>query len=466
MSGNDILFRYQPSGASKLTAWSQSRKLKDKNIVGVAASHALAKEDLSGLKPYAGMFISLGGKYSLPPALLAAIASRESRGGSALSAEGWGDNNNGFGLMQVDKNAHRPEGGPHSLAHLDQATRILKSSVDGVKRKHPDWPAEQQLRGGVAAYNFGVGNVQTASGMDRGTTGDDYSSDVWARARFLASEFGGGQGATAASSTPPATGSAATPRAAPTAGGGTGSEVVHDLQLWLVRHGFMTEAEVRTGPGLLGPKTRAAVARFLGAHADAPGGDAAPAAPSEPVPGDGTQVLGEGFSLNTQDPILRKLATGKLSPGANHSCVRTTLNNMKRLDVSNIPAATGSDPNNSRGAMVQLIANGYWTSLPLVGAHSRKIVSPYGTVNAYVIPAGTYAKMAKAGRIPSGAIIFQTKHGWSYGEGPYGNDMGIVRDGGRVTFNYASMPPIIYREKTKEVVLLVPKSALVRNAQS
>ncbi|OJH39383.1 hypothetical protein BON30_17890 [Cystobacter ferrugineus] len=439
--------------------------------MGVAASQELAREDLPRLKPYAGLFVSLGGKYHLPPALLAAIASRESRGGSALSAEGWGDNHNGFGLMQVDKNSHPPQGGPYSLAHLEQATRILKASVDEVTRKHSGWAAEQQLRGGVAAYNVGVSNVRTIAGMDRGTTGDDYSGDVWARAQFLAPDFGGGKGAATTAALPPATGSA--PPAAAASGGAssTGAKakslpVVKDLQLWLVRHGYMTEAEMKTGPGVLGPRTRAAVARFLEAHADAPGGDAAPAAPAEPVSGDGSQVLDEGFSLNTQDPILRKLATGKLSTGANHSCVRTTLNNMKRLEVGHIPAATGSDPNNSRGAMVQLLANGYWTSLPLAGSHARKIVSPYGTVSAYVIPTSTYAKVAKKGWIPSGAIIFQTKHGWDYGEGPYGNDMGIVRDGGRVTFNYASMPPIIYREHTKEVVLVVPRSALVRKARS
>jgi hypothetical protein len=34
--------------------------------------------------------------------------------------------------------------------------------------------------------------------------------------------------------------------------------------------------------------------------------------------------------------------------------------------------------------------------------------------------------------------------------------MGIVRDGGRTTFNYAAMPPIIYGD-AREVVVLVPR---------
>jgi hypothetical protein len=42
-----------------------------------------------------------------------------------------------------------------------------------------------------------------------------------------------------------------------------GDPVVHELQQLLVRHGYMTDAQVQTGPGILGPKTRAAMTRFL-----------------------------------------------------------------------------------------------------------------------------------------------------------------------------------------------------------
>ncbi|MET0406663.1 MAG: transglycosylase SLT domain-containing protein [Cystobacter sp.] len=476
MSVNDILFRYQPSGASEATA-AQSRKLKKDKTVGVAASQALALEDLPRLKPYAPLFLSAGKKHDLPPALLAAIASRESRGGSALSSDGWGDNHNGFGLMQVDKNSHTPAGGPRSLAHLEQATRILKDSVQAVARKHSDWSAEQKLRGGVAAYNVGVGNVRTLAGMDRGTTGDDYSSDVWARARCLAPNFGGGAGgAVAASSPPPVTTTAPKAKATSPGAAAQGEPVVHALQLWLVRHGYMTGDEVKTGPGILGPKTRAAVAHFLGdrpepstsSPATSPSTPPAPStpAPSTPVSSPGGSVLAEGVSLNLQDPILLKLATGTLHTGKNHSCVRTTLNNMARLGVRDIPAATGGDKNNSRGGMVQMLATKKWESLPFAGSQLQTIRSTYGTVSAHVISGAAYKKIALAGRVPSGAIIFQTKHGWDYGEGASGNDMGIVRDQGRETFNYASMPPIVYGKSTKAVVLLVPRSALVRAPRS
>jgi hypothetical protein len=47
----------------------------------------------------------------------------------------------------------------------------------------------------VVAYDVGVLNVRTIKDMDRGTTGDDYSNDVWARAQALAPSFAGLLGA-------------------------------------------------------------------------------------------------------------------------------------------------------------------------------------------------------------------------------------------------------------------------------
>lgn len=66
--------------------------------------------------------------------------------------------------------------------------------------------------------------------------------------------------------------------------------------------------------------------------------------------------------------------------------------------------------------------------------------------------------MAKEGEILSGAIIFQTRRGWSFGGESEGSDMGIVRNGGRTTFNYWAHGPIIYAD-AKEVVLMVPRDA-------
>jgi peptidoglycan hydrolase-like protein with peptidoglycan-binding domain len=165
-------------------------------------------------------------------------------------------------------------------------------------------------------------------------------------------------------------------------------------------------------------------------------------------------------SVNPNHPILQKLATGSLINGADSTCVATTIENMDRLGVPNFPGGTAADPNNPRGAMVRMMREAGWVSVPLPGSQQRTIRSPaFGTVTAHVISADAYEKMALAGQIPSGALIFQTRHGWEYSGGSSGNDMGIVRNNGRVTHNYKAMSPIIYSD-AKEVVLLVPRDAL------
>eukprot|EP00943_MAST-04B_sp_MAST-4B-sp1_P000760 g760.t1 len=157
-------------------------------------------------------------------------------------------------------------------------------------------------------------------------------------------------------------------------------------------------------------------------------------------------------------PWLTTLATARLNSGPTGSCVATTLGNMDRLNIPSFSGGTTADPNNSRGAMVQMIKNGNWKSLNLPGSKWTTIRSAYGDVNAYVINADSYEQMAFSGKIPSGAIIFQTRWGWTVSSSASGNDMGIVRDGGRKTFNYQLMNPIIYSD-AKEVVILVPSSS-------
>lgn len=153
---------------------------------GLAASEAMAQRDLPRIKDYSNRFLTAAARFGIPAALLAGVASRESRAGAALDEDGWGDNGNGFGILQVDKGAHTIMGSesPISQAHIEQATGILAANIDDVRAAHPDWDDIYVLKGAVAAYNFGVSNVKSITGMDIGTTGNDYSSDVIARAKY------------------------------------------------------------------------------------------------------------------------------------------------------------------------------------------------------------------------------------------------------------------------------------------
>lgn len=271
---NAILFDYQPTGASIATA-SQDR-LPQRGIIGVAASRAMAETDSGRVLSLKDKFIAAGQKFNIPPALLAGIASRESRGGKVppLDQQGFGDNGKGFGVMQVDRRSHVPQGtdAPLGLTHIMQATEILRDSINQVQHNHPDWPPERQLQGGVAGYNEGAGKIMTLDHMDVGSTGNDYSNDVWARAQFYAQKMGSVSMTVAV--TPSAGASQPLSFPAPalsdvlaghsTLGRRQQGDAVVNLQnaLLMLQYLILTDDEKQSGLGTFGPKTEQALMDF------------------------------------------------------------------------------------------------------------------------------------------------------------------------------------------------------------
>ena len=182
---NTILFEAESLGASDGTA--KQDKLPQQGITGVQASEAMAQTDRNRVMKHKAQFEEAASKFNAPPALLAAIASRESRGGAALDSRGFGDHGRGFGLMQVDVGNPFPveqDGGPAGQPHINQATSILKDKLQTAKKKFPDLSEVEQWQAAVSRYNGGAGLAPPNS--DKGTTGGDYMNDVWARARFYA----------------------------------------------------------------------------------------------------------------------------------------------------------------------------------------------------------------------------------------------------------------------------------------
>ncbi|KAI1903072.1 hypothetical protein AGOR_G00023440 [Albula goreensis] len=173
------VMKMDTTGASEKTA-----KQDNLTVQGVDASHMLAQHDLNRMNKYRDLIIRVGRAHQMDPAVISGIISRESRAGAALT-DGWGDHGNAFGLMQIDKRYHNPMGEWDSEQHVSQGTQILIELINEIKRKFRDWPKEHQFKGGIAAYNFGVKNVQTYEHLDVGTTGNDYSSDVVARAQWF-----------------------------------------------------------------------------------------------------------------------------------------------------------------------------------------------------------------------------------------------------------------------------------------
>ncbi|XP_019632064.1 PREDICTED: lysozyme g-like [Branchiostoma belcheri] len=144
----------------------------------------MAQTDKPNVDEFRDIILQVADEKGIDPAIIAAIISRESRGGTQLLEDGSGRyDENGFGLMQVDQDSG-PVGGPRSIEHIRQATDILIEKIKGIQNNFPDWTPEQQLKGGIAAYNIGVKQVWTYENMDEGTTGDDYANDVVARAQW------------------------------------------------------------------------------------------------------------------------------------------------------------------------------------------------------------------------------------------------------------------------------------------
>ncbi|XP_077427524.1 lysozyme g-like isoform X2 [Vanacampus margaritifer] len=177
MGYGDIM-KVDTSGASALTARQDGLPYE-----GAEASHNMAETDLNALNVYKEIIQKVGQQKGIDPAIIASIISRQSRGGKVLK-EGWGDDGNCWGLMQISKNYHTPKGGWDSEEHIRQGTDILIGVIGNIKTIFRAWTPEQQLKGGLAAYNCGPRAVRAYDRVDENTSGGDFSNDVVARAQW------------------------------------------------------------------------------------------------------------------------------------------------------------------------------------------------------------------------------------------------------------------------------------------
>jgi|694.fasta_scaffold00660_39 hypothetical protein len=171
-----------------------------------------------------------------------------------------------------------------------------------------------------------------------------------------------------------------------------------------------------------------------------------------------------GFS-----PTLLKLgSTKKLAYRLGSLCVTAVLETMAMNRIPN-PVATGKDVgNNPRGLASQLINSFGWKSLPGLGG-SQQIRSPYGNFNANVIKNSDYLSAVKAGKIPSGALVFTTSNpgGWNSGApGSSGFDAAIARNGGKNLFRGAMTGgPNVYGGADKFRMVLIPNDTVPKDVK-
>ncbi len=141
------------------------------------------------LRGILSLFADASTQQGIPLHLLLAIASRESRMGLALSADGTGDHGNGIGIMQIDKrhhptftNSHNPLDHQSNIAYGAQYLAHIIKEFNG------------NISQAVAAYNAGPFKVRSAvyAGLppDSVTTGGDYSTDVFSRKELIGQLMG------------------------------------------------------------------------------------------------------------------------------------------------------------------------------------------------------------------------------------------------------------------------------------
>ncbi|KAI4893094.1 hypothetical protein NFI96_026877 [Prochilodus magdalenae] len=157
-----------------------SEQLPNSQKTGVAASHALAEEDLTRVKGLKDRIRNVARSTGIDPAVIAAIMSRETRAGGYLEPNGWNKSGVAFGVMQIHR-CNNPRGAKDSEEHITQAVGLLKEFIE---RMNSSWSPELRYKGGIAAYNCGP-NAVTSDDVDQNTEGGDYASDVVARAQWF-----------------------------------------------------------------------------------------------------------------------------------------------------------------------------------------------------------------------------------------------------------------------------------------
>jgi hypothetical protein len=175
--------------------------------------HPTLLEDLEAAARYGATIIAAAGDFGLPPALIVALGSRESRWGLALNPKGptgtadltprpflgphrsapLPPDGRGFarGLMQIDHDAHEfARSGPWH--EPDANVRYACSVLAGFRpllRRQTVLHGPALTRAALAAYNCGLDNLLRAAryglDLDFYTVGRDYSRELQSRAGFF-----------------------------------------------------------------------------------------------------------------------------------------------------------------------------------------------------------------------------------------------------------------------------------------
>jgi len=155
------------------------------------AGQTRAVQDMGRIQGLAPMIERAARQHNMPPAVLAGIVSRESRGRNVI-----GDGGFGHGLAQIDSGSFgqwtrdwRAAGMP-AEAGLHKGAEVFANKRRYLRNKFPNLTESQLLSATLSSYNAGEGavarTIRQGRDPDSRTTGGDYARDVLNRASVFA----------------------------------------------------------------------------------------------------------------------------------------------------------------------------------------------------------------------------------------------------------------------------------------
>ncbi|KAM6178067.1 lysozyme g-like protein 1 [Rhynchocyon petersi] len=145
------------------------------NYCGIRASERMAEIDMPQLVRYQPMMRTVGQKYCMDPAVIAAILSRQNQGGNVLVNV----RNVGNGMEVLQDPGHYTPISWISEPQVSGMTEVLVGGIKEIQRKFPTWTPDQYLRGGLCSYNGGVSHVRGTQDLNC-----EFCNDVLARAKY------------------------------------------------------------------------------------------------------------------------------------------------------------------------------------------------------------------------------------------------------------------------------------------
>ncbi|NWS68891.1 LYG protein, partial [Crotophaga sulcirostris] len=115
------------------------------HAAGLAMIRRTAEADVVRLRRYEIPIKRVARSLCLDPALIAAIISQESRVGLLLN-NGWDQEQQKYGLMQISGQRQYPYAVWDSEEHINQGSTNLVLAINEVRARHPTWTWDRQLR--------------------------------------------------------------------------------------------------------------------------------------------------------------------------------------------------------------------------------------------------------------------------------------------------------------------------------